>query len=41
MYRNKKIKPKITATFSLEEAAKALTSVEERKSLGKVVLTMK
>ena len=41
MYRNKKIKPKITATFSLEEAAKALKSVEERKSLGKVVLTMK
>ena len=40
MYQNKKIKPKITASFSLKEAAKALISVEERKSLGKVVLTM-
>jgi NADPH2:quinone reductase len=40
MYKNKKIKPKITASFSLKEADKALTSVEERKSLGKVVLTM-
>ena len=40
MYKNKKIKPKITASFSLKEAAKALTSIEKRKSLGKVVLTM-
>jgi len=40
MYKNKKIKPKITASFSLKEAAKALSSIEKRKSLGKVVLTM-
>ena len=40
MYRNSEIKPRITASFSLEEAAKALSSVERRESLGKVVLTM-
>jgi NADPH2:quinone reductase len=40
MYKNKEIKPQITASFPLKEAAKALTSVEQRKSLGKVVLTM-
>ena len=37
---DKEIKPQITASFPLKEAAKALTSVEQRKSLGKVILTM-
>jgi NADPH:quinone reductase-like Zn-dependent oxidoreductase len=41
MYKNKEIKPQITASFPLKDAAKALASVEQRKSLGKVVLTMK
>jgi NADPH2:quinone reductase len=40
MYKNKEIKPQITASFPLKDAAKALASVEQRKSLGKVVLTM-
>jgi NADPH2:quinone reductase len=39
MYKNKEIKPQITASFPLKDAAKALASVEQRKSLGKVVLT--
>jgi len=40
MYKNKEIKPQITASFPLKDAAKALASVEQRKSLGKVVLIM-
>jgi len=40
MYSNNKIAPQITASFPLEEAAEALSSVERRESLGKVVLTM-
>ncbi len=39
-YGEGKIKPRVTATYPLADAAKALTLMLERKVLGKVVLTM-
>lgn len=39
-YREGKIRPRITATFPLEEAGKALNLLQERKATGKVVLTV-
>ena len=33
-----KIRPYVSETFSLDEAAKAITHVMERKALGKVVI---
>ena len=39
-YTEGKIKPRVTATFPLEEAAKALKLIEDRKATGKVVLTV-
>ncbi|MEM8771034.1 MAG: NADPH:quinone oxidoreductase family protein [Pseudomonadota bacterium] len=39
-YKEGKIRPRITATFPLHDAAKALTMIEERKAMGKVVLTV-
>ena len=38
MYANGKIKPRISARFPLEKAADALTLMQDRKVLGKVVL---
>ncbi|MEQ6250851.1 NADPH:quinone oxidoreductase family protein [Sulfitobacter sp. HNIBRBA3233] len=38
MYSDGKIKPRISARFPLEDAAKALEMMEDRKVLGKVVL---
>ena len=35
-----KIKPFVTETYSLEESAKAIKTLEDRKVLGKVVVTM-
>jgi NADPH2:quinone reductase len=40
LYAEGKIKPRITARFPLEDGAKALQLLEERKATGKVVLTM-
>ncbi len=40
MYSNGQIKPRITERFVLNDAAKALTYVAERRVLGKVVLTI-
>jgi NADPH2:quinone reductase len=39
-YTEGKIKPRVTATFPLEKAAKALKLIEDRKATGKVVLTV-
>ncbi len=39
-YKTGKIRPRITASFPLEDAAKALKLLEERKATGKVVLTV-
>ncbi len=39
-YTEGKIRPRVTATFPLENAADALKLIEERKATGKVVLTM-
>jgi len=38
-YEEGKIRPRITASFPLQEAAKALNLLQERKATGKVVLT--
>ena len=38
MYAKGLVKPRISARFPLQEAAKALTLIAERKVLGKVVL---
>ncbi len=38
MYADGKVKPRISAAFSLEEAPKALEMMQDRKVLGKVVL---
>lgn len=38
MYKDGRIKPRISARFPLEQAAEALTLMEERKVMGKVVL---
>lgn len=40
MYAEGKIKPRISARFPLAEASKALEMMENRKVMGKVVLTM-
>lgn len=39
-YADGKIRPRVTARFPLENAAEALRMMEERKVLGKVVLTV-
>ncbi len=39
-YEEGKIKPRVTATFPLEDAAKALDLLQSRKATGKVVLTV-
>lgn len=39
-YKDGKIRPRITATFPLEDAAEALKLIEARKATGKVVLTV-
>jgi len=39
-YTEGKIKPRVTATFPLEQAADALKLIEARKATGKVVLTV-
>ena len=39
-YSAGKIKPRVTETFPLEEAAAALRLIEERKARGKVVISM-
>jgi NADPH2:quinone reductase len=40
MIRDGKVRPRITASYPLEKGAEALRLVEERKVMGKVVLTM-
>jgi NADPH2:quinone reductase len=40
MYAKGKIKPRISASFPLEKAADALVMMQDRKVLGKVVVTM-
>lgn len=40
MYAQGQIKPRISARFPLQEAAKALRQVEDRKVMGKIVLTV-
>ena len=39
-YKDGKIRPRITASFPLEDAAEALKLLEDRKATGKVVLTV-
>ena len=41
LYGEKKIKPVISKTFSLEHAAEAHQYIHDRKNIGKVVLTVK
>ena len=40
LHEEGKIKPFVTETFSLEDAAKAIKTLEDRKVLGKVVVSM-
>ncbi|WP_171241247.1 NADPH:quinone oxidoreductase family protein [Ruegeria sp. HKCCA5491] len=40
LYTEGKIKPQISASFPLEQAAEALKLMDDRKAMGKVVLTM-
>lgn len=40
MYAEGKVKPRITKTFPLEEAAKALVMLQDRVATGKLVITM-
>ena len=40
LYAEGKIRPRISARFPLEQAAQALALMEERKAMGKVVLTV-
>ena len=40
LYDEGKIRPQITASFPLAEAAKALDYIQDRKVLGKVVLIL-
>jgi len=40
LHEQSKIKPFVTETFSLEDAAKAIKTLEDRKVLGKVVVSM-
>lgn len=39
MFRDGKIRPRVTRTFSLEDGAAALTHLESRQATGKVVIT--
>ncbi len=39
-YEEGKVRPRITATFPLQDAAKALALIEQRKATGKIVLTV-
>ncbi|NRB03021.1 MAG: zinc-binding dehydrogenase, partial [Rhodobacteraceae bacterium] len=39
LYAEGKVKPRVTASFPMEEAEKALNHIADRKVLGKVVLT--
>jgi len=39
LYEAGKIRPRVTARYPLEDAAKALADVEQRKATGKIVLT--
>ena len=39
MYEKGQVKPRISARFPMQEAAKALSLIADRKVLGKVVLT--
>ncbi len=39
-YEQGKIRPRVTATFPLEDAAKALQLLESRKAMGKIVLNI-
>jgi NADPH:quinone reductase len=38
LWRDGKIRPRISATYPLERAADALTDIQERRALGKIVL---
>ncbi|MEO0521819.1 MAG: NADPH:quinone oxidoreductase family protein [Pseudomonadota bacterium] len=40
MYSEGKIRPRVSAQFPMQDAAKALTHIADRKVLGKVVLTV-
>jgi NADPH2:quinone reductase len=40
MYADGRVKPRISATYPLEQAAEALELMQDRKVLGKVVLTV-
>jgi NADPH2:quinone reductase len=40
MYAKGQIKPRISAAFPLEKAAEALEMMQDRKVMGKVVVTM-
>lgn len=40
LYKDGKIRPRITASFPLDQAAEALNLLQERKATGKVVLTV-
>ena len=40
LHASGKIKPFVTESYSLEESAKAIKTLEERKVLGKVVVSM-
>ena len=39
LYTDGKIRPRITAHYPLKDAAKALEDIENRRALGKIVLT--
>ncbi|MHA7873487.1 MAG: zinc-binding dehydrogenase, partial [Hyphococcus sp.] len=39
-YKEGKIRPQITSSFPLEQAAEALVLLEQRKATGKIVLAM-
>ena len=39
LYQQKLIRPRISASFPMADAAKALDLIADRKVLGKVVLT--
>ena len=40
MYADGRVKPRISATYPLEQAAEALMLMQDRKVMGKVVLTV-
>jgi len=39
MYAKELVKPRISASFAMQDAARALTLIADRKVLGKVVLS--